>query len=236
MDKLKQIPARFLEIWKSWSRNQKIIIVSAVAVFIAAVVVIAVVLSRPTYQELTRCEDYNEMNTVTSLLTDNGYTYQIDNMAVKVKEQDLTNAKMLIASNDIKPSGYSLDDALNSSLTTTESDKNKKYAKYLETKFENDITSLDGIKSASVTVHLSDDTNSFYSTKKDTTVAVTIDTNKTVGEDTAESIAVLLATAVGSSNTNGITIIDTSGKTLFNGADNSGSVSNIAYSSKLKYK
>lgn len=40
MDKLKQIPARFLEIWKSWSRNQKIIIVSAVAVFIAAVVVI----------------------------------------------------------------------------------------------------------------------------------------------------------------------------------------------------
>lgn len=50
------------------------------------------------------------------------------------------------------------------------------------------------------------------------------------------SIAVLLATAVGSSNTNGITIIDTSGKTLFNGADNSGSVSNIAYSSKLKYK
>ena len=62
MDKLKQIPARFLEIWKSWSRNQKIIIVSAVAVFIAAVVVIAVVLSRPTYQELTRCEDYNELN------------------------------------------------------------------------------------------------------------------------------------------------------------------------------
>ena len=106
----------------------------------------------------------------------------------------------------------------------------------LKLSLKNDITSLDGIKSASVTVHLSDDTNSFYSTKKDTTVAVTIDTNKTVGEDTAESIAVLLATAVGSSNTNGITIIDTSGKTLFNGADNSGSVSNIAYSSKLKYK
>lgn len=56
MDKLKQIPARFLEIWKSWSRNQKIIIVSAVAVFIAAVVVIAFVLSRPTYQELTSLE------------------------------------------------------------------------------------------------------------------------------------------------------------------------------------
>ena len=236
LDRLKQIPARLLEIWKNWTRNQKIIIVSAVVVFIAAVIVIAYVLSRPTYQELTKCEDYSEMNTVTTLLTDNGYTYQINNMTVNVKKQDLTNAKMLIASNDIKPSGYSLDDALNSSLTTTEADKNKKYAKYLETKFATDIASLDGIKKASVTVHLSDDTNSFYSTKKDTTVAVTVDTSKTVSDDAAESIAVFLATAVGSSTTNGITIIDTTGKTLFNGSDNSGSVSNISYSSKLKYK
>ena len=126
LDRLKQIPARLLEIWKNWTRNQKIIIVSAIVVFIAAVIVIAYVLSRPTYEELTKCEDYSEMNTVTTLLTDNGYTYQIDNMTVNVKKQDLTNAKMLIASNDIKPSGYSLDDALNSSLTTTEADKNKK--------------------------------------------------------------------------------------------------------------
>lgn len=236
LDRLKQIPERLLEMWKSWTKTQKIIIVSAVAAFIAAVVIIAYILSRPDYQELTKCEDYSEMNTVTTLLTDNNYKYEIDNMTVKVEKKNLTNAKMLIASNDIKPSGYSLDDALNSSLTTTESDKNKKYAKYLETKFANDISSLDGVKSASVTVHLSDDTNSFYATKKDTTVAVTIDTTKTLGDDTAESIAVLLATAVGNSNTNGITIIDTSGKTLFNGADNSGSTSNIAYSSKLKYK
>lgn len=236
LDRLKQIPARLLEIWKSWSKNQKIIIVSATVVFIAAVIVIAYILSRPTYEELTQCEDYNEMNTVTTLLSDNNYAYEIDNMTVKVKKQDLTNAKMLIASNDIKPSGYSLEDALNSSLTTTESDKNKKYAKYLETKFANDIGSLDGVKSASVTVHLADDSNSFYATKKDTTVAVTLDTNKTVGDDAAESIAVFLATAVGNDNTNGITIIDTTGKTLFNGADNSGSVSNISYSSKLKYK
>lgn len=236
LDRLKQIPARLLEIWKSWSKNQKIIIVSATVVFIAAVIVIAYILSRPTYEELTQCEDYNEMNTVTTLLSDNNYAYEIDNMTVKVKKQDLTNAKMLIASNDIKPSGYSLEDALNSSLTTTESDKNKKYAKYLETKFANDIGSLDGVKSASVTVHLADDSNSFYATKKDATVAVTLDTNKTVGDDAAESIAVFLATAVGNDNTNGITIIDTTGKTLFNGADNSGSVSNISYSSKLKYK
>ena len=63
LDRLKQIPARLLEIWKNWTRNQKIIIVSAVVVFIAAVIVIAYVLSRPTYEELTKCEDYSEMNT-----------------------------------------------------------------------------------------------------------------------------------------------------------------------------
>lgn len=93
LDRLKQIPARLLEIWKNWTRNQKIIIVSAVVVFIAAVIVIAYVLSRPTYEELTKCEDYSEMNTVTTLLTDNGYTYQIDNMTVNVKSRILLMPK-----------------------------------------------------------------------------------------------------------------------------------------------
>ena len=154
-----------------------------------------------------------------------------------LKSEDLTNAKMLIASNDIKRfQDIHLMMHLTVVLLRRKLTRIKKYAKYLETKFATDIASLDGIKKASVTVHLSDDTNSFYSTKKDTTVAVTVDTSKTVSDDAAESIAVFLATAVGSSTTNGITIIDTTGKTLFNGSDNSGSVSNISYSSKLKYK
>ena len=103
LDRLKQIPERLLEMWKSWTKTQKIIIVSAAAAFIAAVVIIAYFLSRPDYQERTKCEDYSEMNTVTTLLTDNNYKYEIDNMTVKVEKKNLTNAKMLIASNDIKP-------------------------------------------------------------------------------------------------------------------------------------
>lgn len=236
LDRLKQIPARLLEVWKSWSKTQKTIIVSGAVVFIIAVVILSYVLSRPDFEELTRCSDYNEMNSVTKLLEENNYEYEIKDLTVSVKKADLTKCKMLIASEDIQSSGYSLDDALNSSLTTTESDKSKKYAKYLESKFEEDITSIDGIKSATVSVHLADDTTSFYSTKKDTTVAVTVDTNKGIDSDTAESIAVFLATAVGNANTNSITIIDTSGNTLFNGASANGSVSGVGYSSKLKYK
>jgi len=236
LDRLRQIPTRLLEIWRGWTKKQKTMLVSSVLAFLVAVGILAFVLSRPNYVELTVCEDYKEMNSVTTLLTSNNYAYSIDNLTVKVKKGDLTNCKMLIASEDIQPSGYTFDDAMKSDLTTTESDKNKKYANYLSSKFADDISSISGIKSATVTVHLADDTTSFYASKKDTSVAVTVDTTKTIGEETAESIAVFLATAVGNSDTKSITIIDTDGNTLFNGASGNGSTSGVGYSSKLKYK
>ena len=236
LDRLKEIPSKLLEIWKGWTKKQKTMIVSAAVVFIVAVGILAFVLSRPNFTELTVCDDYKQMNSVTTLLTSNNYEYEIENLTVKVKKSDLTNCKMLIASEDIQPSGYTFEDAMKSDLTTTESDKQKKYAHFLESKFTDDICSMSGIKNATVTVHLADDTNSFYANKKDTSVAVTLDTTKTIGEDTAESIAVFLATAVGNEDTKCITIIDTDGNTLFNGASANGSTSGVGYASKLKYK
>lgn len=236
LDRLKDIPSKLLEIWKGWTKKQKTMIVSAAVVFIVAVGILAFVLSRPNFTELTVCDDYKQMNSVTTLLTSNNYEYEIENLTVKVKKSDLTNCKMLIASEDIQPSGYTFEDAMKSDLTTTESDKQKKYAHFLESKFTDDICSMSGIKNATVTVHLADDTNSFYANKKDTSVAVTLDTTKTIGEDTAESIAVFLATAVGNEDTKCITIIDTDGNTLFNGASANGSTSGVGYASKLKYK
>ena len=75
-DRIKQIPKRIVEIWKSWSKKQKTIILSSTAVFLIAVIILAVVLNQPNYETLTTCSDYNEMSQVTQLLTDNNYTYK----------------------------------------------------------------------------------------------------------------------------------------------------------------
>ena len=237
VERLRQIPGRLLETWKNWTGKQKTIIVSAVAVFVVAIVILIVALNQPNYQVLTTCTDYDEMSQVTTLLSDGGYDYHVENnsLVVQVRQADLTEAKMVIASADIKSDGYTFEDAMKSSFSTTESDKTKQYEHYLEAKFATDLESMDGIKSASVTVDIADTTNSFYTNTQESSVAAILQLSNQMAGDTAESIANFLATAVGNNTTNNITIIGGDGTTLFSGNTTS-TTSGVSYSSQLKYK
>ena len=235
-DRIKQIPQKLLEIWKNWSVKQRIIIVSLIVAFIAVVGILAFVLTRPKYQVLVTCDDYTEMNSVTSLLSENNHKYKIDNMVVSVNEKELTACKMLLATEDIQSDGYTFEDAMKRSFTTTDSDSTKQYAHYLETKLASDLEDMDGVKSASVTINMPEKTNSFYQAASDATVAVKLTTTKDIGDDTAESMASLLAMAVGNDSTKSITIIDNKGNTLFNGAAGNSSTSGVGMNDKLKYK
>ena len=237
-ERFRAVINRILDISKGWTARQRVVIVSSVAAVLLAVGIIAFVASRPVYNVLTTCEDYKEMNSVTSLLTSNNIPYVVDDgsLTVKVKKRDLTNSKMLIASEDIRPAGYSFEDSMNTSFTTTESDRTKMHAHYLENKFKDDLESMDGIKSASVTVKLNDTTSSFYATTSENSVSVVLDTTRAMNSDAAESIAVFLANAVGNSTTNSVTIVDTSGNTLFSGPSNASNSSGVSYSGKIKYK
>ena len=238
VERLKQFPKKIVEIWKNWTRKQKTIVISSAAVLLIAVIILIVALNQPNYQVLTTCSDYNEMSQVTSILDSNNYAYQVadNSLVVKVKKADLTAPKMAIAASDIKSDGYTFEDAMTSSFSTTESDKTKQYEHYLEYKFADDLESMDGIKSASVTVDIADDTNSFYTNTSETSVAAVLQLTDTLSGDRAESIANFLATAVGNSTTNSITIISSDGSTLFSGTSNSASASGVSYNSQLKYK
>ena len=176
------------------------------------------------------------MNSVTSLLSENNHKYKIDNMVVSVNEKELTACKMLLATEDIQSDGYTFEDAMKRSFTTTDSDSTKQYAHYLETKLASDLEDMDGVKSASVTINMPEKTNSFYQAASDATVAVKLTTTKDIGDDTAESMASLLAMAVGNDSTKSITIIDNKGNTLFNGAAGNSSTSGVGMNDKLKYK
>lgn len=235
-DKIKQIPQKLLDIWKSWSVKKRIIIVSSILAFIAVIGILSFVLTRPKYQVLVTCEDYTEMNSVTSILDENNHKYKINNMVVSVNEKELTACKMLLATQDIKSDGYTFEDAMKRSFTTTDSDSNKQYAHYLETKLASDLEDMDGVKTASVTINMPEKTNSFYQAASDATVAVKLVTTKDISSDTAESMASLLAMAVGNDSTKSITIIDNKGNTLFNGAAGNSTTSGVGMNDKLKYK
>lgn len=225
MEQLKKILDRIVEFWNKYTRKQKGIIISVAAVVVIAFVILVFVVQKPTYVTLRQCSSYSELSEVTNLLESNGYTYEIDDatFTVRVKQEDLTNAKMVLATTNISADGYTIQDALNSSFSTTETDRNRMWQKYLESEFAKDLVRLDGIKAASVRVTLANNSNIFVNNKNEHSVAVVITPEREIDEQMAESIAQFLATSIGNSTTNKITVISTDGQTLFSGSESANS-------------
>ncbi|MDD6571009.1 MAG: flagellar M-ring protein FliF C-terminal domain-containing protein [Thermoflexaceae bacterium] len=235
-DRLRQIFERFLDFWNRYNRRQKAIVLSSLAVVILTMVILVAVLSRPNYQVLTNCANYSEMSQVTALLTDNGFAYVTDDttMTVSVREQDLVDAKMLLATNEIKVDGYGLDDALNSSFSTTESDKLKMWQAYIESSLEKDLTEFDKIKGAQVMLNLQSSDNSLFANKSGSSVAVILSLNGEMSDEEAENIALYLKNAIDNLDSKDITILSTTGESLYSGDVNTAG-SSASLNKQLKY-
>lgn len=235
--RLIQIWERFLEFWNRYNRKQKAIVLSSITVVLITIGILAFALSRPVYSVLVTCNNYDEMSQVTTLLTGNGYNYYIDDgsMVVKVKKNDLINAKMLLATNEIKSDGYSVEDALTSSLTTTESDRQKKWQVYLENKFTTDLEALDKVKSATVSLNLQDSSNSLFNSSTGSSISVILSLRQEMSEAEAEAIAKLLQTETPNLALKDITILNQTGELLYSGdSQTSGSYSSL--NKQMKYQ
>jgi flagellar M-ring protein FliF len=235
--RLVQLWERFLEFWNRYNRKQKAIVLSSITVVAITIAILAVVLTRPVYSVLVTCQNYDEMSQVTTLLSDNGYAYTVDDatMVVRVKSSSLVNAKMLLATNEIKADGYTYEDALNSSFTTTEGERQKRWQLYLQQEFKEDLESLDKVRNATVRLNLQDSSNSLFNQTNGSSVSVTLDLKDEMDESEAEGIALLLKTEVPNLELKDITIISVDGSVLYSGdSQQAGSYSSL--SKQLKYQ
>lgn len=235
--RLTQMWERFLEFWNRYDRKQKAIVLSSISVVVITIAILAVVLTRPVYSVLVTCKDYDEMNQVTTLLTSNNYTYHVEDgsMVVQVRKKDLLNAKMLLAGNEIQADGYDVESALNSSFTTTESDRQKRWQEYLKQEFEKDLEELDKVRSATVELNLQASSNSLFNQTNGSSVSVILDLKEEMDDAEAEGIAMLLETCTPNLDRKDITILSRTGEVLYSGeATQTGSYTSV--SKQLKYQ
>ncbi len=95
-ERIKQIPVRLLEIWKKYSKKQKVIIISAVSSVICALLLLIFLLGRTEYVELIKLEDTKTAKQAIDILKENGIAYQLkdDGVTVLVDETKKTEAKL----------------------------------------------------------------------------------------------------------------------------------------------
>lgn len=237
IDKLKEIPPKLAAWWNKFTKNQKTMIIAVSLGVILAFAILITVVTRTQYVNLVVCDDTRQAAEVKSILESNEIAYKVSDsgLVFTVDKTKLSEANILLGSNNILTSSYSdLDSVLGASLATTESDKQKKYTAYLERNLENDLENMSFVQSASVNMHVPENDGTLIQNNKESSVQIMLTLSGECTADNAAAIARMAKTVVGNETTDNVVIIDSDGNLLFSGGDES-SVSGLA-SSRLSLK
>lgn len=218
-DKLKQIPKKLLDWWNKFSPKQKTILVCALAGVILTVSIVAYVLTRPQYTLVANCETTKDASDATALLADNSITYKTsdDALSIYVLSGQASQARMVLGANDISTAVPQIDDVTSGGLSTTESDKQKRYIVYKQKMMEQDLQTIDVIDKAHVTFSIPENDGTLIQQNTDSSASVVLELNGELGSDKASAIAHMIATSLGNSSTDNVTIIDSLGNLLYSG-------------------
>ena len=175
-NRLKQIPQQLLEFWSKYTKKQKTILISVVSVIIIAFAVLIYITGRVEYEELTICENPKEASAVVDLLKAENIDYKLgsDDVTVLVDIKRYSDAVLLLASNDMPSTGLTLDELLNNSLSTTNSDRNLKLNLYIQNQLKKYIKTMEGVEAEVYYIPV-DNINSILTTQKPVPVLLTVD-------------------------------------------------------------
>ena len=223
-EKLRALWQKVLDWWNQFTAKQKTLIVGAFGVVLITIIILVTVLNQPQYILLANANSTKEASEIKELLDSNSINYKMsdDGLEFKVLKKDQANANLLLGANDIQSYAYSIDNVTDGSFSTTESDKQKKYVLYLESRLEQDFLGMfDDIKSARVELHIPDNDGTLIGNKESAKASIVLQLAEgaTFNEDNAAFLAKAVAVAIGNENTDNIVILDNKGNLLFSGSE-----------------
>ena len=226
-EQVQNILNKILEWWKKFNTKQKALLISLTSVVLLALVILAVVMTRPTYVSLYDATDNKEAAAIKELLDSDGtLDYKVSGTThFEINAKQESEANMLLGTNDYATNGYNLSKAdlskvVNGSFSTTEADKQKLYKDYLETKLAEDLAAQDLIESATVSLDIADDDGTLISRMQESSASVSLRLTGSISDTQAYSIARFVATQLGNNSTDKVTIIDQkTSKIIYSGAD-----------------
>lgn len=220
-EQIQNIINRIKEWWTALELKQKVMLITAAAVIVAAIGILGFVVTRPQMTTLTRADNFEQASKIRGLLEGEGIAYTLgdDGLTFTINQKDWANAQILLGTNDIPSEGYSINDVVTGSFSTTEADKQKLYKAYLESKFEAALASLSNVSSAQVTLYIPKDDGTLIANQEESYAGIILDLSDNMEADQAAGLAKYIATELGNDSTANITILDSNGNTLFAGGD-----------------
>ncbi len=215
----KRILERIKEWWNKFQPKQKTLIIGIAVVILLAIAILVAVLTKKQYVNVANCESTKEAASVRDLLDGQGITYNVtaDGLHFDVVKEQESDARLLLGSNNIPTAGYTIDDVLNGSFSTTEADKQKRYKLFIEGQIEEVVTNMKAVKTATCQLTIPDDNGTLIAQNRETYAGVYLELNDGVpfNEENAAAIARFIATSLGNDTTDNVTITDSDGKIWF---------------------
>ncbi len=224
LNKLKEIWTKIKEWWAKFTPKQRTGIIALAVGVVVAFVILYTVLTAPNYVILKQCDSTKEASEIVALLQEESIPHKVsdDGLNIKVKQEDSAKARLALGASGIIAEAYTIDQALSSSFTTTELDKQRRYKLYIESRIENDlILGFEQVKAADVQVFMPENNGTLLSKNEEPSATIRLNLKEEITPDQATNLAKAVANILHCKNTDHINIIDSQMNVLFAGTDDS---------------
>lgn len=216
-EQLKHYIESISSFWGKQSKKNKKVILSVFLGIIIISFVIVLLLNTQKYSVLYPGLDEDEAAEVMELLDERGVDYKEDDGTIMVPEDEEDSLRMDLSNEGYPKTSPNYDFLLdNVDMMTTEEEKEILEKYQLNQRMEDIIETIDGIKSANVTINIPDDSGYVLSDSDDdtqvTTAGVSITMNSSAEELTEKQVSGikhLLAKSVPNLTEDNISVLDT---------------------------
>lgn len=216
-----QISNQVTEKWNSLNKKQKIQIGVGVCLLII-VIVVAAYLTRPQMRVLYNdTMDAKFIAETTQVLDENKITYNVinDGTNIEVNETQYNAAVLALSLAGVTDTGYSFEDMINTSMSTTENEWNERVNHLTKEELQTTLKQIKGVQDATVQLNIPEEKNSFIQSKAESSASVFLTLSEPLSSKQAEGIASFMAYAVKNLDKKNVIIIDSNGNTIYQGGE-----------------
>lgn len=220
-EKLKEILQKVLDWWNKFTSKQKTIIIGLGAAIVFAFAIVIYVTSQPQYTDLITCETAAKAAEVQSLLDGAGIKYKpsADGLKFSVESSQYQTAVWALGSAGYGADEYTIQQALNGSISTTASDKEKLTVEAYQSRISKNLSSFENVKSAEVLLHIPEQNGTLIRQNQESSAYIKLELDGTFTSANAANMAKAVATWLGNETTSNITILDSESNLLYAGGD-----------------
>ena len=218
---IQQISNQVTEKWNNLEKKHKIMIGVGIGALIIAIVV-ASFLMRPKYTVLfSEDVDPKVVGEVVTVLKENNIKTRVINNStnIEVPEKSYEEARMYTASSGVTETGMTLEQLLNNDMSTTQTQMSLKSKEYLKESLQETLKHIDGVEAARVELVIPEQKNAYLQSQVESNASVFLTLSKQLTSAQCEGIAIYVASSVQNLKKENIVIIDSTGATLYSGAE-----------------